>query len=189
MKTGNFHFAVFAALLFFLPLLNLSAQTDKAAAEAAEFQRVKKLAEDGDPRFQGELSEIYRRGESGVEADFDLALKWASISAEKKNPLGIYNLAAIYRGGYFDARDFTKADELFREAFEGMKKLADAGNARAQFDLGCMYAFGLGMEKNKAEALKWLRKALENGRAKAAGIIESLSGLDDGSDDDADDEI
>lgn len=190
MKTKIFHLTgIIVFLLFLQPRWNLSAQNEKAAADAAEFQKIKKLAEDGDPSYQGELSEIYRRGEFGVDADFDLALKWASISAEKKNPLGIYNLAAIYRGGYFDARDFIKADELFKEAFDGMKKLAETGNGRAQFDLGCMYAFGLGVEKNKPEALKYLKKALENGRMKAADIIESLNDLEDGSDDDTDEEI
>ena len=41
------------------------------------------------------------------------------------------------------------------------------GGAKAQFDLGVMYAFGQGVPKNDLEAVKWYRKAAEQGYAKA----------------------
>jgi len=44
---------------------------------------------------------------------------------------------------------------------------AQRGNAKAQFDLGVMYAFGQGVPQNAAEAVRWYRKAAEQGYAKA----------------------
>jgi TPR repeat protein len=41
------------------------------------------------------------------------------------------------------------------------------GQAQAQFDLGVCYRFGQGVPKNKAEAVKWYRRAAEQGYAKA----------------------
>ena len=37
----------------------------------------------------------------------------------------------------------------------------------AQFNLGVMYEFGEGVPKNNAEAIKWFRKAAEQGNAEA----------------------
>lgn len=41
--------------------------------------------------------------------------------------------------------------------------LADAGNARAQYQLGDMYEFGYGVPKDPKEAISWFRKAADQG--------------------------
>jgi TPR repeat protein len=46
-------------------------------------------------------------------------------------------------------------------------RLADEGDADAQFNLGMMYAKGKGVPQSYAEALKWFRKAAEQGFAAA----------------------
>ena len=40
---------------------------------------------------------------------------------------------------------------------DSMRRLAEKGNAGAQFNLGLMYDNGEGVPKNKAEAAKWRR--------------------------------
>lgn len=61
---------------------------------------------------------------------------------------------AYYRG------DFATALPIFR-------KLADQGNALAQFNLGLMYDDGKGVAQDYKEAVKWYRKAADQGHAKA----------------------
>ena len=48
-----------------------------------------------------------------------------------------------------------------------LRKAAEQGDAKAQFNLGDAYFFGEGVAKDQAEAMKWLRKAAEQGDAKA----------------------
>ncbi len=48
---------------------------------------------------------------------------------------------------------------------------AEQGLARAQFNLGVMYANGQGVAQNDDEAGKWLRKAAEQGHEGAREII------------------
>ena len=50
------------------------------------------------------------------------------------------------------------------------KRAAEKGNARAQFDLGVMYATGNGVEKNEDLALKWFNIATQNNSYKRQEI-------------------
>jgi tetratricopeptide (TPR) repeat protein len=59
-------------------------------------------------------------------------------------------VAAAHRGDYATA---------LRE----LSPLAEAGDARAQFDIGFMHAQGWGVAKDPAEAIKWYRKAATQG--------------------------
>ena len=52
---------------------------------------------------------------------------------------------------------------VFRETLQ----LAEQGNAKAQYNLGAMYANGRGVRQDYAEAFKWFRQAAEQGNAKA----------------------
>ena len=51
--------------------------------------------------------------------------------------------------------------------FEETKRLAEQGDATAQFFLGLMYDEGEGVPENDAEAVKWYRLAAEQGDATA----------------------
>ena len=51
--------------------------------------------------------------------------------------------------------------------FEETKRLAEQGNASAQYNLGVMYSFGRGVPENYAEAVRWWRLAAERGIARA----------------------
>jgi len=56
----------------------------------------------------------------------------------------------------------------YRTAFAGYKKLAEQGNASAQFSLGEMYANGQGVPKDEHQAEAWFRKSYEQGVAPAS---------------------
>ena len=49
------------------------------------------------------------------------------------------------------------------DAVKSNRKATERGNANAQNDLGVAYAKGLGISENDVEALKWYRKAAEQG--------------------------
>ena len=51
--------------------------------------------------------------------------------------------------------------------FAETKAKAEAGDAKAQFNLGYMYAKGQGVEKDFKEAVKWFQKAADQGYAHA----------------------
>ncbi|MCL2644011.1 MAG: hypothetical protein FWD51_00955 [Betaproteobacteria bacterium] len=53
------------------------------------------------------------------------------------------------------------------QRIETVKRAAEEGDARAQFDLGRLYVEGKGVPRNDAEAVKWFRKAAEQGNALA----------------------
>ncbi len=55
----------------------------------------------------------------------------------------------------------------FPVAFPLMLKEAGAGNMQAQYAVGYMYFYGQGIGVDYEESLKWIRKAAEQGYAKA----------------------
>ena len=57
-----------------------------------------------------------------------------------------------------------KSDD-YATAFREFLPLAEQGYAGAQHNLGYMYSKGLGVPENDAEAVKWYRKAAEQGFA------------------------
>jgi uncharacterized protein len=59
-------------------------------------------------------------------------------------------VAAAHRGEY-------------ATALQRLSPLAEKGDARAQFDIGFMHAYGWGVPRNPAEAITWYRKAADQG--------------------------
>jgi TPR repeat protein len=59
-----------------------------------------------------------------------------------------------------DAGKFAQAAAMYRE-------LAAAGDAKAQYNLGLMYARGDGVQENPQEAVKWYRMSAEQGFVEA----------------------
>jgi TPR repeat protein len=52
-----------------------------------------------------------------------------------------------------------------------LRKQAEAGDAKARFNIGSMYENGVGVRQDYAEAAKWYRKAAEQGDVEAARIL------------------
>jgi V8-like Glu-specific endopeptidase len=51
----------------------------------------------------------------------------------------------------------------YATALRRLSPLAEKGDARAQFDIGFMHAYGWGVQRNPAEAIAWYRKAADQG--------------------------
>ena len=68
----------------------------------------------------------------------------------------------------------------FAAGFTETKKMAEAGDASAQFSLGVMYDNGDGTRKDSVEALKWYRKSAEQGNALAQFTLGNMYENGDG---------
>jgi TPR repeat protein len=55
----------------------------------------------------------------------------------------------------------------YQRAYREWKAAAEAGQAEAQFDLGVLYAQGLGVQRDLTVASDWYRKAADQGNAEA----------------------
>ena len=90
-----------------------------------------------------------------------------------RTPRGVLlGLGFILLGNLPAWADTAAGMEAFRnkdyaKAFREWKAAADAGQAAAQFDLGLLYAQGLGVGRDLTEAEHWYRKAAEQGNAEA----------------------
>jgi V8-like Glu-specific endopeptidase len=59
----------------------------------------------------------------------------------------------------------------YATALRRLSPLAGKGDARAQFDVGFMHAFGWGVPRNPTEAITWYRKAADQGLAVAQHFL------------------
>lgn len=66
------------------------------------------------------------------------------------------------------------SEDMWDSVFVYQSKMANYGNADAQFRLGEMYEEGRGTAKDIDKALAWYRKAAEQGNLAARSKIEQL---------------
>lgn len=140
----------------------------------------RKDAEAGDHRAQYELGYCYEQG-VGVAHDKIEAVKWYRRSAEGGYAPAQFVLGCFHQG-------FGLLDYDHDQVLKWYGKASDQGYAKAQFNLGCYYDHGesesvrfvrggpsvttkFGVPENHAEALKWYRKAAENGHARAQYLM------------------
>ena len=96
-------------------------------------------------------------------------VKKLQAKAEKGNVDAQYQLGYLYlfgKGTSFPANDALAA--------EWIGKAAESGHADAQNYLGYMYENGFGVTKNGNEAVKWYRKAAEQGVKDAADALKKF---------------
>lgn len=119
-------------------------------------------AEDGDPKAQMELGDIYCESHTTIyHSDYNEAFKWYKMAADQGY------VPAFSRVGhlYFSNRIGEKQNK--EEGIKWIKKGADSNNADAQCLLGQCYENGNGVEKNAAEAIKYYKTSAAQGYAKA----------------------
>jgi TPR repeat protein len=58
--------------------------------------------------------------------------------------------------------------------FASYKRDAEAGDADSQYDLGICYSNGSGVAADKAQAVKWFKRAADAGDADALKILQSM---------------
>lgn len=123
----------------------------------------KEKAESGDAEAQCQLGDCFDGG-IGTSKNYTEALKWYRKAAEQEYPYGVWNLGRMYEFGRGVTKNTTTAESLYKQAHILALPLANNGNASAQIVMGKLCEFGLGgVAQNKEEAVKWCRKAAEQG--------------------------
>lgn len=140
----------------------------------AAFPEIERAAIEGNPVWQtalgyyyaGVLSTTLDNDKTNYQAMYDWLLKAANqqyVNAELR-------LAYIFFNGNFGFdQDYEKAKYWYEKA-------AENGNAYAQYQLGTMYEYGLGMNTNDLLALDWYLKAAEQDYESAINKVEQLKG-------------
>ncbi len=74
--------------------------------------------------------------------------------------------AVLFAGDFEDGVAALQRKD-YEAALNKWRPLAEKGDARAQYNLGVMYASGEGVPQDYKEVLKWLKLAAEQGNAEA----------------------
>lgn len=107
----------------------------------------------------------------GVEASDAEASAWVERAAQSGSTAARRVVATLHLAGVGGPPDLARAIEMMREA-------AMAGDGEAQRILGAMYRRGLPqLERNDAEAARWLRMAGSQARGHASAAQVALAGL------------
>ena len=121
------------------------------------------LARCGDAEAQYQLASCYHSG-YGVEENDSLAFVWAKKSAEQDYPAGLYFLAYCYETGKGCSANMGNANYLYKKAYEKAMSQINAGDPSAQFVVGKIYDYGNGgVTQNQEVAVRWYRRAAEQG--------------------------
>ena len=103
---------------------------------------------------QGHIEAQYRLGQAYVkDRDYEEAKKWLLRAAEKGHTNAQYELG----------RHYVFLDLTTEQGAEWTYKAAIKGHVEAQRSLGHKHFFGSGVTKDVNEAVKWYRKAAEQG--------------------------
>lgn len=83
------------------------------------------------------------------------------------DPIDQLEIGLQYRDGDRIPQNYVKARKWFR-------KSAEQGNEYAQYNLACLYAYGMGVQPNYIIAEKWFLAAAANGNIAAMPQLEKL---------------
>jgi TPR repeat protein len=128
-------------------------------------QLLTQAAHGGQVEAMFRLGHLHRKDER-VGKDPSMAESWLRRASIRGHSGAILALAQLLTEDLPEP-DYVGAAAVLREA-------AESGHARAQFELGRFYAAGNGVERDFAEARRWLSKALRGGIAEAQRLLIDL---------------
>ncbi len=123
------------------------------------------LASQGNPKAQAILGIMYDYGQ-GVPKDRVKAIEWYTKAALQ----GVAVAQQQLGGKYFLGQDYQEAARWWHLA-------AANGRVASQYNLGVLYARGLGVQKDYKEAAAWYRRAAEQNQAQAQYSLANLYAL------------
>lgn len=99
-----------------------------------------------------------------MQRDHTAAFGWISAAAGASYPPAINMRGRCHQNGWGTALNATRACVDFRRA-------AELSDQWGQYNLGEMMLRGLGVERNRKDALSWLEKSARQGNAKAMNLL------------------
>jgi len=118
------------------------------------------LAESGNPEAELQVGYLYYWGH-GVNRDGQEAERLFKLAADQGNAQGQYELARLYQ-----------SRGMYQEAMNLYKLSADQDYAPSMFGIGVLYEAGMGVPKNPAEGLKWIKVSADKGAPDAEINLE-----------------
>lgn len=152
-------------------------------AEAVRNWRI--ATEKGHAKSQYRLGVMYLEGRGGVPHSDLAAERLFSLASSQGHAAAQLSLSQLYLSGRAGvAQSEYEADRLYaRSAEQGMgliRSEAAAGNAEAQYDLGCFHRDGRDCEQSWTHATDWFRRAAQSGHVGAQYALGTLCmGSDD----------
>lgn len=117
-----------------------------------------KAAEQDYAYAQYKVGCYYLYGLGDINTDYQESFKWMSQAAANQYPYALMELGDYYLWDYGDTGEKEKAYEYYMKAAE--QECVNEG-------LGICLEYGIGVEENEAEALKYYLKASEDGYSRA----------------------
>lgn len=155
------------------------AQMKRIIAQHIHWLRM--AAEKGSMVGCNHMFEAYIGGEGGVvEKDPKIAVGWLLKGIQGKDEWetevqgALAALARCYADGIGLEKNPDKANEMYARLLLLYHKRAQWGESEAQCLVADAYAMGLGVPKDKAQALAWYEKAASNGSARARTTMKKL---------------
>ncbi len=112
------------------------------------------------PIAQYRLAALYEKG-IGVARDSQLAISWYTKAATAGNARAMHNLAVMNAEGAAGGKpDYAEAAQWFRKA-------GQLGIRDSQFNLGILYARGMGVPQDLVQSWMWFSLAAQQGDADA----------------------
>jgi len=145
----RFHKMVQSAAVCLVVTIVLAVAVPVRAQQPKDRQSLLKAAEQGDPKAQVELANIYLME---PDPDPDESLSWLKRAADQGDTTALFRIGQIYHQGMGIPRDYRLAADWFRKA-------AEKGHTTAQLNLGELYRTGTGVAQDRIQAYKWLSLA------------------------------
>ena len=145
----------------------------------------RRAAEEGDARAMNAIG-LWNIEGNCVEKDEPAGIDLLKQAADLGEPAAMFNLARRYAIRSDAApKNREESAEYFSKAIAGFRKLADAGERRAYFQLGVIYSEGIGIARDDRAALDYLQKAAALNDTRAMLFLASLCTESRGSECDA----
>ena len=106
--------------------------------------------------------------DQSAKIDWNTPRDVLEAEAKKDNPTALLYIAMHSATG---AKGFAKDDEKRAEFYRKGAAFADQGSSAAQLCRGVCLMRGYGVDENMQEAIKWVKKAAEQGLAPAQFIL------------------
>jgi TPR repeat protein len=157
-----------------------------------KFETALAAAEQGDAKAQYDLGYMYDRGNSVVSRNHDEAREWYLKAARQGEVQAQFQLGFNYNYGRGVSQNIIEALKWYRLAadqghqeantyfnllshFEENRQKAEKGDAQAQYELGRLYEYGVGVAMPEdSKAKKWYTLAAGQGHAEARTALDRM---------------
>jgi len=147
-----------------------SGQQDKA------LPLIEALANEDYAEAQCLLGLCYKNGKLGVTKDSARAAEWLRKAAQQGHAKALENLSPLERR-YVEARKYD-CSRQYDKAAPLYRALAEDDHAEAQCSIGYYNVYSVSIAGTYAEAVKWFRKAAEQGNARAREWLSQIKPWD-----------